>query len=127
MHYCSTRRGDNHARMTLEHSDRSGYDSSMEHATTNLTPEQSQALAAHPTASLRLVDPQTDRAYVLVPAEVFERIRAVVEDDFDIRDTYAAQFQSALRAGWGDPAMDDYDNYDDNYRKLCQSSEATSS
>ena len=28
------------------------------------------------------------------------------------------------RAGWGDPAMDDYDNYDEAYRKLCQSSEA---
>ena len=96
-------------------------------ATTNLTAEQSQALAAHPNASLRLLDPQTNRAYVLVPAEVFERIKTLVQDDYDIRDTYAAQFQSAFRAGWGDPAMDDYDHYDESYRKLCQSDEATSS
>ncbi len=60
-------------------------------------------------------------------AEDYKRLRALVEDDFNIRDTYAAQFASAMRAGWNDPAMDDYDNYDEAYRKLCRSTEARSS
>lgn len=42
------------------------------------------------------------------------------EDDFDIRDFYPAQVASAMRAGWADPEMDDYDNYDEAYRTASQ-------
>ena len=92
-----------------------------------LSVEQSQALAAAPDVPLRVVDPQTQHAYVLLPAEIFDRVKALLADDYSLRDTYSAQIQAALRAGWGDPGMDAYDNYDENYRKLCQSDEATSS
>jgi hypothetical protein len=94
---------------------------------TLLTPEQSQALAGQSHAPLRMVDPQSNRAYVLLPAEVYEHLKALLEDDYHLGDTYAAQLQSAFRAGWGDPEMDDYDRYDENYQKLCKSNEATSS
>jgi len=92
-----------------------------------LTEEQAHAIAARPDEPVRLVDPKTDEVFVLVRAEVYERVRSLLEDDYDIRETYPAQFTSAMRAGWGDPAMDDYDNYDEAYRKLCQSPEAKSS
>lgn len=49
-----------------------------------------------------------------------------MEDDFDLRDTYTAQFAAAARAGWEDPAMDDYSNYDEAFKRLVQSSEAKS-
>jgi hypothetical protein len=91
-----------------------------------LTEEQQRAVASS-GEPVRLIDPQTNAVFVLLRADDYERVRPLLEDEFDIRDTYAAQFASAMRAGWGDPAMDDYDNYDEAYRKLCQSSEAKSS
>jgi hypothetical protein len=92
-----------------------------------LTEEQSQAVATHTDEPLRLIDPKTNEVYVLLRADVYDRLRSLLEEDYDIQDTYAAQFASAMRAGWGDPAMADYDNYDEAYRKLCQSTEAKSS
>ena len=86
-----------------------------------LTEEQVRAVATHPAEPVRLVDPETSEVFVLLRADDYERVRSLLEDDFDIRDTYPAQFASAMRAAWGDPAMDDYDNYDEAYRKLCQS------
>lgn len=93
----------------------------------NLTTEQLQLIAAHADQPIRLLDPESKRAYVLLPAEVYERLKVLLEDDYQLRDTYPAQFQAAFRAGWGDPSMDDYNNYEENYRKLCQANEATSS
>jgi hypothetical protein len=94
---------------------------------TRLTLEQSQALAGQCRAPLRMIDPQSNRAYVLLPAELYEHLKALLEDDYHLSDTYAAQLKSAWRAGWDDPQMGDYDHYDENYQKLCQSNEATSS
>lgn len=91
-----------------------------------LTEEQLNAIAAHPDEPVRLIDPKTNEVFVLLRSGDYERIRPWLEDDFDIRDTYAAQFASAMRAGWGDPETGDYDNYDEAYRKLCQSTEGTS-
>ena len=43
-----------------------------------LTEEQRQALAANP--ELRLLDPLTQKTYVLVGADVYERLRRVLEE-----------------------------------------------
>jgi hypothetical protein len=82
-----------------------------------LTEAQRQALEERPDEPLRLIDPRTRRAYVLLPADVYARLLAQPEED-ELSDTYAAQMESALRAGWDDPAMDDYNNYEENFRKL---------
>src|SRR4051812_5482437 len=79
-----------------------------------LNKEQARALSSHPGEPVRLIDPSTNRVFVLVQADDYERIRPLLEDDFIIRDTYAAQFAAAMPAGWGDPAMDDY--YHDEVR-----------
>jgi hypothetical protein len=92
-----------------------------------LTEEQGRAAVATSAEPLRLIDPQTNSVFVLLRADAYERVRPLLEDDFDIRDTYAAQFAAAMRAGWADPAMDEYDNYDEAHRKLCQSNEEKSS
>ena len=83
-----------------------------------LTDEQVHAVSAQSDEPLRLVDPNTNQVFVLLCADDYERVRSLLEDDYNIRDTYPAQFASAMRAGWGDPAMDDYNNYDEAYRKL---------
>lgn len=81
-----------------------------------LTLEQSQAISASDNEPLRFVDTATDRIFVLVPADAYERVKPMLEDDFAIRDTYSAQFSSAMRAGWGDPEMDDYNHYEREFR-----------
>jgi hypothetical protein len=74
-----------------------------------LSQNQSQALDATGTP-LEMVDPRTGSVYVLVRQESFARVRTLVEDD--LAETYPAQIESAMKAGWDDPAMDDYNDYD---------------
>ena len=82
-----------------------------------LTNEQLQAIQANPNSAVRVVDPQSKDAYVIVRADVFEQMQTILKVEYHLSDTYVAQVQSALRAGWDDPAMDDYNNYDENYNK----------
>ena len=82
-----------------------------------LTEEQSKAVDQAGAAPPNVRDPRTQRTYVLVSADVFERVRALVtDDDYALSDTYRAQFDSAMRAGWDDPAMDDYNDYDAHHK-----------
>jgi hypothetical protein len=89
--------------------------------TPELTPDLRQAVHQLPgTQPLRLIDPDTNTVYVLVRAEVFEQGQAALhEDEAELADTYAAQSDAALRAGWDGPEMADYDNYDESRKKLC--------
>jgi hypothetical protein len=65
---------------------------------TPLTPEQQQALDAANPGPLRVVDPRTDTAYVLIRADVHELVRKYI-DSF------------TRSAGWDDPALDVYEEY----------------
>ncbi len=47
----------------------------------SLTIEQHRAIEDAGGSPLRVEDPETKRAYVLVDAELYERIRALVEPD----------------------------------------------
>ena len=75
-----------------------------------LPDELRSVVGTNPGEFLELVDERTHTAYVLVPAEEFHRLRTSVDDD--LADTYRAQIESAMRAGWGDPVMDEYNNND---------------
>ena len=77
-----------------------------------LPDELRSVVIAQPGVPVELVDELTQAAYVLVPAEEFRRLKKAGEDE--LGDTYAAQIESALQAGWGDPRMDEYDEYDAN-------------
>ncbi len=78
--------------------------------TAKLPDELRTAVHAHPGEVLDLTDEQTHLAYVLVPADKFERLKTARDDE--LGDTYAAQIASAMQAGWNDPRMDEYDDYD---------------
>jgi hypothetical protein len=84
-----------------------------------LTQEQQYALDADGGAPLCVIDPRTNAVYVLIPKARYEQIKPLFEGDNDLIDTYAAQMESARRAGWDDPVMDDYNNYDENRTKQC--------
>ena len=51
---------------------------------------------------------------------MYERIKTLLYDDRDWtpEEQLALLAESGKRAGWDDPAMDVYDNYDENHKKL---------
>jgi len=64
--------------------------------TLKLTDEQLQAVATNSDEPVRLAGPDAD--YVLVRADVYEKLRAVVDG-------------VTRRAGWDDPELDEYERY----------------
>lgn len=80
---------------------------------TLLTPEQHSELEQHGDQPVPVLDPVNQKLYFLVPDAVFQRLRAVFDEAFDIRETYAAQ-ESALLKVWDDPALDVYNDWVDS-------------
>jgi hypothetical protein len=72
-----------------------------------LTHEQQEALDAQPGPQT-IVDPRNNTTYLLLRTDVYERVRKIVDADFDAEDAFQAQIESAAAAGWSDPAMDVY-------------------
>lgn len=62
----------------------------------DLTEEQQGELEKAELARLR--DPRTNETYVLVRADVYARMRAILDG-------------ATKRAGWDDPALDGYEQY----------------
>jgi hypothetical protein len=62
----------------------------------DLTEEQQRELDRAQPARVR--DPRTNDAYVLVAADVYERMRAIIDG-------------TTRRAGWDDPELDVYERY----------------
>ena len=87
-----------------------------------LTEQQRQELRRTNGNEVRIADPESGREYVILPAEVFERLKRLLYDDGDWTPEEQLRLlaESGKRAGWDDPAMDVYDNYDLNSKKLCQ-------
>jgi len=78
-----------------------------------LTNEQLNALAGlqNPEA-VPVFDSRDQRAYFLVPAEVYERLRRGADDSGGIEHLYPLMDEVARREGWDDPEMDAYDQLD---------------
>lgn len=81
-----------------------------------LTPEQHQALSAAGPGAVRAVDPATNAEYVLVPADLYDRLRALGDEDW-VADASAAAMEVFARDGWDDPRMDVYDTLDPRERQ----------
>jgi len=77
----------------------------------DLTKEQRQELGKERPARVR--DPQTNATYVLVPTEMYERLKTLLAEDQDwVNDAYLAAMAVFARDGWDDPRMDVYDSLD---------------
>jgi hypothetical protein len=72
-----------------------------------------QAIEERGGAPVYVVDAANNR-YVLLRAEQFEKVTALFGDAAgeDVRDFYPLIEESFGRAGWDDPGMDDYNDYD---------------
>lgn len=73
-----------------------------------LTQEQRNALDSAGAVPVRLTDPANQQEYVLVRADVYERLRGLLDEDFRPSMAYPA-VDRAFGPGWNDPRMDDYD------------------
>lgn len=83
--------------------------------TIQLTEQQQQALASEPGEPPRVVNPRTNETFVLVRAEVYERLKALLaeaEDEQLVHDVYPHVMEVFGREGWDDPEMDVYDDLD---------------
>ena len=78
-----------------------------------LTDELRKAIDEHPDEPVRLVDIQTRRAYVLVNAEAFDRLKGLCYEDgnFEVSEAYPLMDKVLAESGWDDPAMDVYDDF----------------
>jgi hypothetical protein len=68
-----------------------------------------QVVKDQATNPIRMVDPGTNEEYVLVRAEVFERLGSLME--INPADAYPL-IDEAFREGWSDPRMAEYDDYE---------------
>jgi hypothetical protein len=78
-----------------------------------LSNDQRQAVEAQGTP-LKILDPRTGHIYMLVDENLFQQLQALFGDD--LANTYQAQIESAMRAGWDDPLMDEYNDYDRHHK-----------
>lgn len=76
----------------------------------DLTESQLHALDTEPEP--RMVDPRNNTRYVLVRADLYERVKGLLGEDFHPSEAYPA-IDRAFSDAWDDPKMDDYDRYED--------------
>ena len=80
-----------------------------------LTLEQRKAVATDAESPPRVVDPSTHTKYVLVPEEVYDRVRRLFEADEHnqfVHEMTPHVMELFGRDGWEDPAMDVYNELD---------------
>ncbi|MBI3409236.1 MAG: hypothetical protein HY040_12890 [Planctomycetes bacterium] len=77
-----------------------------------LNEQLKQALAANRDEPVRVIDSQTQQVFVLLRAEVYDKLKALVYDDseFAVRQAYSLMDEVAAKAGWDDPEMDVYND-----------------
>jgi hypothetical protein len=74
-----------------------------------LTPEQRQEIQRAGEEPVRLADPETQTEYVILKADVYDRIRALADDT---RAAYPLAMKVFGQDGWDDPQMDEYNVLD---------------
>ena len=75
-----------------------------------LNEDQGKALDSEAELPVRVIDPRTNRVYVLVAVEQYERLKAFLEEELDIRAAYPLMDEVASKEGWDDPSMDIYND-----------------
>ncbi len=81
---------------------------------TTITPEIRRAIGEGRGQPTHLVDPETNASYVLIRAEQFEKVRSLLSEADGVANHYPLVDRVFGAAGWDDPGMDVYDDYDSN-------------
>ena len=82
--------------------------------TTKLPDHLRQAIEKEGGSPVHLIDIATNIHYVLMRADQYENLSALIADgeEFDPRELYSVMAKSAAAAGWDDPDLDVYNDYD---------------
>ncbi len=79
--------------------------------TTTLSPEIRKAVEEAGERPLEIIDPETQKRYMLLKAEVFEQLRPLLQSGpLSLEEQKYLLEQAGRRAGWDDPEMDIYDD-----------------
>ncbi len=76
---------------------------------TTLTPEQRHEVHKAGEEPVRCADPETQTEYVILRADVYDRMRAEADD---LRSAYPLAMRVFGEDGWDDPQMDEYNVFD---------------
>ena len=80
---------------------------------TNLPSELHDIVEQSGDAPVRVVDPRTQRVYVIIADEQFDRLRSLIDmEPLSLDQQRIALRDAGQRVGWDDPEMDAYDQYD---------------
>jgi hypothetical protein len=80
--------------------------------TTTFTPEIRKALEEAGEQPLEIIDLETQQHYVLLKADVFDRIHLLLQGGpLSKEEQRFLLEQAGRRAGWDDPEMDVYDDF----------------
>jgi hypothetical protein len=73
-----------------------------------------RALDDHGGQPLEVVDPDTNRAYIVIAREYYDRLKPLFEEDpMTLKEKRRLLRDAGNRAGWDNPEMDAYDRYDE--------------
>ena len=75
--------------------------------TAELSPELRQALTATPDGPLNVIDPITKKAYVLVSADVYQRVQALLGEEGDAVGDISGLLADLAPEDWEDAANND--------------------
>ncbi|HUG91187.1 MAG TPA: hypothetical protein VML55_10150, partial [Planctomycetaceae bacterium] len=79
-----------------------------------LNEELQRAVSEQGDRPVEVVDPGTNRVYLLIAREQYDRLRPLFEDDpLSVEEQRHLRREAGRRAGWDDPEMDAYDRYDE--------------
>jgi hypothetical protein len=83
-----------------------------------LSEQQREELRSQDGSPVAVLDEQSQKVYYLISAEEFERVRPLLMDEeFKPSEFYPLIAKTAWEAGWNDPVMDAYDNYDEHRKQ----------
>jgi len=76
--------------------------------------ELQQAVQVSQGKPIHLADPETNVEYVVLPAEVYDRMQKLFYDDEPLTNDEQQNLliKAGLRADWDDPEMDIYNDLD---------------
>jgi hypothetical protein len=78
-----------------------------------LTETQHNEIGVNNGEPVRALDPATNEQYVLVPAEMYDRLKSLLAGDLGWTVAgYDAVIEAFAKSGWDDPRMDVYDSLD---------------
>ena len=79
-----------------------------------LSEQQVRELKNGAQQPIAVVNPESNEEFVLVRREVYDKLRALLDEEFNSEDGLRAQLESAAAAGWDDPALDIYNDLEPN-------------